>query len=351
MNFDLSEDVIVMRAEVRRVLRDRYPPGAVRGAVDAGRRFDTEAWSLLGELGWLGVAIPEVMGGSALGYEALAMITGELAAVVAPVPYASSMMAADAIAVFGSHAERERWLPGLASGEIIGCLAVAEWEDCSRTDGLVSGRLAPVPDGDLAGLLVTVIEGELLAVDLNQPQITRDELQSLDLVRASVRLTLESARAEPLGGGRADELLDRCAIIAAFEQVGGTEAALAMAVDYAKQRFAFGRPIGSFEAIKHKLADVYVALELARSNAYYGIWALDHVDALPVAASAARLSANDAYDLAARENIQTHGGMGFTWESDCHLHYRRARMLATSITDAPECSPPLSARGTIGATG
>ena len=334
MNFDLSEDVIAMRHEVRRLLRDRYPPGAVRSAVDAGQPFDRAAWSLLGELGWLGVSIPEQYGGSGLGYEALAMIAGELAAVVAPIPYLSSIKAAEAILRFGTEQQRERWLPSLASGAVIGCVALAGGESSWQgpptvVESALSGVLLPVSDGDIADLLVTEIEGKIVAIELAQDAAKCEILGSLDLVRASAKLSLDRACTHELSGGGKDELLDRLAIITAFEQVGGAEAALAMAADYAKQRFAFGRAVGSFEAIKHKLADVYVALELARSNAYYGIWALDHPEALPIAASAARISANEAYGFAARENIQVHGGMGFTWESDCHLHYRRARLAVT----------------------
>ena len=129
-----------------------------------------------------------------------------------------------------------------------------------------------------------------------------------------------------------ERIFDRAAIYLAFEQVGGAQAALDMAVDYSQNRFAFGRAIGSFQAIKHKLVNIYVDLELARANAYYGAWAMTN-DApdLPIAAAAARVSASEAFNHAARENIQTHGGMGFTWEFDCHLYYRRAKQLSLAI--------------------
>jgi acyl-CoA dehydrogenase len=130
-------------------------------------------------------------------------------------------------------------------------------------------------------------------------------------------------------------LLDRAAVLVAFEQVGGAQAALDMGREYAMGRFAFGRPIASFQAIKHKLVDMYVAIELARSNAYYGAWALStNAPELPVAAAAARVSATEAFWLAAKENIQTHGGMGFTWEFDCHLHYRRAKLTGLGLGSA-----------------
>ncbi len=141
-----------------------------------------------------------------------------------------------------------------------------------------------------------------------------------------------------VGWTTVQRLLDRAAILFAFEQVGGADAALQMARDYAMERFAFGRPIGSFQAIKHKLTDVYVALELARSNAYYGAWALSADAAeLPLAAATRSrvMSATDAFHLASKENIQTHGGVGFTWAFDCHLFYRRSKQLALRLGGAP----------------
>jgi acyl-CoA dehydrogenase len=341
MNFDFSEDVTLMREEVRRMLRDTFPRGSVRQAVDAGAPFDRAFWASIGEMGWLGVAIPERFGGSGLGYEALCMIAEEIGAALAPVPFASSIQqAAEAILLFGNDAQRKRWLPGLASGATIGCFALAEGPGDPREAGLatsfaagLTGTKLPVIDGDIADLCVVVARDGLWVVELDQPGIKREPLEALDLVRHSIRLTLDNAKAERLDGAQGwpdvQRLLDRTAILTAFEQVGGAQAALDMAVQFAKERYAFGRSIASFQAIKHKLADIYVALELARSNAWYGAWALENnASELPIAAAAARLAAIDAFSLAAKENIQVHGGMGFTWESDCHLYYRRARELA-----------------------
>jgi alkylation response protein AidB-like acyl-CoA dehydrogenase len=163
----------------------------------------------------------------------------------------------------------------------------------------------------------------------------------LDPTRSHARITFAAAPADTLAGSEGDDavrhLLDRAAIMMAFEQVGGAQAALDMGVAYAKDRYAFGRPIGSFQAIKHKLADVYVAVQLARSNAYYGAWAL-HTDAaeLPVAAALCRVAATEAGWQASKENIQTHGGMGFTWQFDCHMYYRRAKLLGLALGSARE---------------
>ena len=164
--------------------------------------------------------------------------------------------------------------------------------------------------------------------------------EPLDPTHNHARLAFEAAGAEVLGepGGweQVQTLLDRAAILVAFEQVGGADACLQMARTYAMERYAFGRPIGSFQAIKHKLADVYVALELARSNAYHGAWALSaDASELPVAAATVRVSATDAFHLASKENIQTHGGIGFTWQVDCHLFYRRSKQLGLVLGGAP----------------
>ncbi|MBJ7439524.1 MAG: acyl-CoA/acyl-ACP dehydrogenase [Sphingopyxis sp.] len=330
MNFDYSDDTLAMRDEVRRVLAERFPVGAVRQAADAGQRFDRGFWSLAAGMGWLGVAIPECFGGAALGEEVLCMIAEEMGAALAPVPFSSSiLMAAEALLRFGSEAQRECWLPRLASGETIGCLALAG--EIAEKGGRLFGVKLPVIDGDIADIALVAVHNALYLVELDQPEVRREAVDALDMVRVSARLTLDGAVAERLENADLALLTDRIAILTAFEQVGGARASLDMAVGYARDRYAFGRAIASFQAIKHKLADVYVALELARSNAYYGVWALENEDDLPVAASAARLAATEAYSLAAKENIQVHGGMGFTWEADCHLHYRRARELAVNL--------------------
>jgi alkylation response protein AidB-like acyl-CoA dehydrogenase len=171
-------------------------------------------------------------------------------------------------------------------------------------------------------------------VDLKGAGVSREPVKVIDPSRKAARVTFDGASAEPLGApGKGFAILEavynRAAILVAFEQIGGAEAALQMACDYARERYAFGRQIGSFQAIKHMLADCYVALELARSNCYHGAWALaTGADALPSAAAHARVAATIAYQQTSANNIQTHGGMGFTWEFDCHLHYRRSNHLA-----------------------
>src|SRR5205823_5085385 len=274
---------------------------------------------------------------------------------VAPTPFASTVyLAAEALLLAGSDGQKRHWLPRIAAGEAIGCLAVAEGPGvptpaavATRVDGgALMGTKAPVVDGDVADFAVVAARdgaaASLFLVDLHSPGVSRAPMTTVDPTRSVARISFANTPAERLGQPGAagwallERLLDRAAVLIAFEQVGGGQAALDMAREYAVGRFAFGRPIASFQAIKHKLADVYVAVELARSNAYYGAWALSSGAAeLPVAAAAARVSATDAFHLASKENIQTHGGMGFTWEADCHLFYRRAKLLATASGSAP----------------
>jgi alkylation response protein AidB-like acyl-CoA dehydrogenase len=262
-------------------------------------------------------------------------------------------LVAEALLLAGSEAQKRKWLPRIASGEIVGCLAMAEGAGAptprtvkTRAAGSrISGTKAPVADGDVADIAVVTARTDegglsLFLVDLSGAGVARTTLPTVDPTRSHARLTFDGAPAEPLGAAGAgiallERVLDRAAVLVAFEQVGGAQAALDMAREYALGRFAFGRPIASFQAIKHKLVDMYVGVELARSNAYYAAWALSTDAAeLPVAAAAARVSATEAYFHAAKENIQTHGGMGFTWEFDCHLHYRRAKLTGLGLGSA-----------------
>jgi alkylation response protein AidB-like acyl-CoA dehydrogenase len=322
----------------------------VRRILEGPEPYDKALWKEIAAMGWTGASIPEEYGGAGLGHLGLCVLAEELGSALAPVPFSSSIyLAAEAIMAGGSEAQKRTWLPKLASGEAIGTLALAEGPGKAdprrlRTtfrNGVLTGEKLPVPDGDVANVAVVVAQGErgvvLALADLEGAGVQRHSVETIDPSRSHARITFENAAAEPLGGASAGESLlrsvqDRAAVLFAFEQVGGAQRALEMARDYALERYAFGRPIGSFQAIKHKLADVYVATELARSNAYYGAWALSRDAAeLPLAAASARISANEAYFLAAKENIQVHGGMGYTWEFDCHLHYRRAKLLSLAL--------------------
>ena len=354
MNFDFSDDMKQLRDQAQKFLREHCPPKAARRVLEGEAAYDKALWGRLAEMGWLGAAVPEEFGGAGLGYEGLCVLAEELGAALAPVPFASSAyLATEAILAAGSEAQKQAHLPKLASGEKIGTLALAEGAGnpnpakikTSVASGKLSGTKLPVADGGIADLAVVLAlesgKPGLFLVDLGGAGVTRETVATIDPSRDHAKLVFTDAPAERLGaGGDGWELtrglLDRAAILIAFEQVGGAQTCLTMARDYALERYAFGRPIGSFQAIKHKLADVYIATELARSNAYYGAWALATGAAeLPLAAAAARVAATEAFHLASKENIQTHGGMGFTWEADCHLYYRRSKHLALTLGSLP----------------
>jgi acyl-CoA dehydrogenase len=196
-------------------------------------------------------------------------------------------------------------------------------------------------DGEAANVAIVLASSggqlSMALADLAEKGTGRERVATVDPTRKHARLTFDNVRAEPLGPAgqgwrQLNELYDAAAVYFAFEQIGGAESALWMARDYALERQAFGRQIGSYQGIKHKLADVFIKSELARSNAYYAAMMLAEKGAdLPIAAAAARVAATDAYEFAAKENIQTHGGIGFTWEANPQFHYRRARVLALNI--------------------
>jgi acyl-CoA dehydrogenase len=358
MNFDFSDDQKLLKEQVRKFLADKCPTKVVRRVLDGNETHAEEVWKGLVDLGVPGVGIPEEFGGLGLSPLELCVVAEEIGRAAAPVPFDTSVvLATEALKLAGSDAQKKKWLPLLAGGEAIGTLAIAEGPQPPRPrnirttfgGGRLNGKKVPVADGEAATFAVVLANTggqnssmgdravSLVLVDLKQSPVTARRVETIDPARKHAELTFNAASAELLGaegeGWRLlERLYDAAAVYFAFAQVGGAEAAMWMARDYALQRQAFGRAIGSYQAIKHKLADCYVKLELARSNAYYGAMMLTDGGAdLPLAAAAARIAATEAYDFAAKENIQTHGGIGFTWEADTQFHYRRARVMALSI--------------------
>ena len=349
MDFAYTPEQEELRALAREVLTDHATPQRVAEVEASEERVDRALWAALANAGLLGIAVPEEHGGSGLGMVELGILLEEIGRAVAPVPFSSSVcLATETIVRGGNEAQKRVWLPRLARGEVIGSLAWAEGAGNPEplmikarvAGGRLSGAKWPVADAGIADFSLVAARDErdevvLVLADLRAEGVQRNDLQTVDPTRNHARIEFARTPVERLPGDGWDllrGLLDGAAVLMAFEQIGGAAAALVMATEYAKQRYAFGRPIGSFQAIKHKLADVYIANELARSNAYYGAWALSRGAAeLPLAAAAARVSATDAFWLAAKENIQTHGGMGFTWAADCHLFYRRAKLTSLAL--------------------
>lgn len=351
MNFDYTDDQKALKEEARRFLGAVSPVSVVRSALEnPAEGFDRALWQRIGEQGWCGAAIPESYGGIGMGYVELCALAEELGRALAPVPFASTVyLFAEALLAGGTEAQKGDLLPQVASGGLIGTVACSEGPGvltadrigCKVRGGRLSGTKIPVTDGmaaDRAIVLALAEDGPgLFLADLHGEGVKRSGVSTIDPTRGAARIAFEGAPVELLGkGGDGLALLsrvhDRAAILLAFEQLGGSDRCLEMARDYALERYAFGRQIGSYQAIKHKLAEVFVKNEVARANAYYGAWALS-TDApeLPLAAAAARVAGSAAYWLASKENIQTHGGIGFTWEADCHFFYRRARHLGLAI--------------------
>ena len=362
MEFDFSAEQKELQAQVRRFLSDRCSRETVRAVLEGPQSCDLALWQSLGDLGYLGASIPQAYGGLGAGYLEACVIAEELGRALAPVPFASSIaLVAECLLAAGTEAQKLERLPGLATGRAVATLAVAESPGrvspgrlntiATVEDGAVrlSGSKLAVIDGDVADFaVVAAVEAagaqtmSLYLVDLKAEGVTRSQVPTIDPTRSHARIDFKAVAAQPLGEpGKGwailERVLDRAAVMVAFEQIGGADRALEMARDYALQRYAFGRPIGSMQAIKHMLADMYVSATLARSNGYYGAWALSSdVPELPEAAASARVSATQAYQHCARNNIQVHGGMGFTWQFDCHLYYRRSNLLALMLGSLSE---------------
>ena len=354
MNFDFSEDQKLLKEQVARYLSDNCSIDVVRGVLESEDYYSSSVWKGLVDLGLTGTTIPEEYGGLGLGPLELCVIAEELGRASAPVPFSSSVyLATEALKLFGTDQQKEEWLPQLAEGKIIATFALPESAiepnsnniQCSFSAGKVSGVKMPVADGSYADICIAVVKdnaknGDGIAmaiVKLDNSGVTKKSLSTLDQSRDHAELIFSNADADLMdnsddGWNEVQQILDIAAVLMAFEQIGGAEASLSMAKDYAMDRFAFGRQIGSYQAIKHKLADMYIKIELAKSNSYFGAMMLnDNGSDLKIAAAASRVAATDAFNYAAQENIQTHGGIGFTWEADTQFYYRRSQVLGLAL--------------------
>ena len=350
MNFDFSDDQKLLQKTARDYLAEHSPLAVCRKILESDQPYERPLWKGAAEMGWLGTVIPEEYGGAGFGHLELAVIAEEIGRALAPIPFSSSVyVATEALLKWGSAEQKKRLLPKLANGEAIGTFAFTEKAGQNDVEaiaakvsgGQLSGSKLPVTDGDVASFAVTAALGDkglsLYLVDLAGKGVARKALRGFDPSRSVARVDFDGARVEPLGTeGRGAEqaahLLDRAAVLMAFEQLGAAQACFDATKAFTLGRYAFGRPVASYQAIKHRLADMWCELELARSNAYYGAWALSNEQPeLGVAACIARIQASEALNLISEEMIQLHGGVGYTWEYDCHLFYRRAKALASAL--------------------
>jgi alkylation response protein AidB-like acyl-CoA dehydrogenase len=348
MNFDFSDDQKLLQRTAREYLAEHAPLSVCRAVLESEASYSESLWKGISELGWLGTTIPEAFGGAGMGRLEMAVLAEEVGRALAPVPFSSSMyLATEALLCFGSEAQKKKYLPKLATGEWIGTFANSERPGVPSAAGLktslaagkLTGAKVPVADGDIAHFaVVTAKSGSgvaLVIVDLGGNGVARSRVPSIDPSRSLASVRFDQAPAEVLvaddrGWAATEHLLDRAAVLMAFEQLGGAERAFDLTREFCLGRYAFGRPIASFQALKHRLADLYVEIQLTRSNSYYGAFTLSNDSPeLAVAACGARASASDTFELASREMVQMHGGVGFTWEFDCHLFYRRAKWLGS----------------------
>lgn len=349
MNFAFNEEQEELRRTVRSFLEAKSSEEAVREQMDTENGFDTAVWQQMGEqMGLQGLAIPEEYGGSGYGYIELIVILEEMGRALLCAPFFSTVvLAGNTLLHSGDDAAKADYLPGIASGETIAALALTEengrWDEQGVTatatqDGdtwKLSGTKTYVIDGHTATLLIVAARTDagvsLFAVDPSAEGVTRTSLATMDQTRKQARIDLDGVEGRLIGtdgGGweTLERVLDLAAVALAAEQVGGAQFVLEMAVQYAKDRVQFGRPIGSFQAIKHKCADMLLEVESAKSAAYYAGWCASELnDELPSVASLAKAYCSEAYFNATAENIQIHGGIGFTWEHPAHLYFKRAK--------------------------
>jgi len=350
MNLDFSDDQKFLQEEARKFLEKEGALLRNRNVLENESYIDTELWKKIVELGWTGIRIPEEYDGLGLGHLELCVIAEELGRFLAPVPYSSSVyLFTESIINYGSEQIKKEFLPKLVSGDIVGTLAVTEELHAPSASniqvtyesGKLNGKKIAVPDAKVSTHALVVAKStkgiSLQIVDLSSEGVLIEHQETIDESRGHFSITFKNAEAQLIGDEVSgweiyESIINQAAVLFSYEQIGGSQASLDMAVNYAKERYAFGRPIGSYQAIKHKLADMYIALTLAKSNCYYAAWALstDSSD-LPSASATARVSATKAYQLCSKENIQTHGGNGFTWEYDCHMFYRRSKLLSLNI--------------------
>ncbi len=365
MNFAFTEEQDELRNSVRRFLDDKSSSPAVRELMETTEGYDKAVWDqMANQLGLQGLAIPEEFGGSGYSFIELGIVLEGMGRSLLCAPFFSSaVLATTALLQSGDDAAKKEYLPGIASGETIATLAFTEqsgrWDEEGITtpatqsgdsggpdsvgDWTITGEKMFVVDGHVANLIIVAARTgkgvSLFAVDPSDSSVTREALSTMDQTRKQARVEFNNTPARLIGtdgGGWAtmNTTLDLAAVALANEQVGGAQKVLEMSVEYAKVRVQFGRPIGSFQAIKHKCADMLLEVESAKSAAYYAAWcAAEMNDELPVTASLAKAYCSDAYFHSAAENIQIHGGIGFTWEHDAHLYFKRAKSMELFLGD------------------
>ena len=321
MNFDFTDDQQAIKRTANEMLAARFKPERVRELAEAGG-YDDDAWKEMSELGWAGIFIDEDHGGQGLGIVELVILLEELGYALAPVPFLSNAAAGLALQLAGTDEQRERWLPGIASGEARGTVGL-----------LRDGEARLVPDADAAEVIVLIAPGGSTSV-VSASDADVEPYETMDRTRRFARVRADGG--EPLAGDHL-AVAERLVTALSAETVGVAQKAMEMAVEYARERKQFGRAIGSYQAVSHRCAQMLLEVEGSRSAAYYAAWCADaEPDSLPAAASMAKAYSSDAGWRVCGSSLQVHGGIGFTWEHDLHFYLKRAKTNAVLFGSASE---------------
>ena len=355
MYFAFSQEQEDFKASLRNLLVDQMPTSRVRESFQAG--YDKGLWKVLtNEMAITGLHLPEALGGQGFTYQETALVMAELGRCLAPVPVLATNLAIEAIRACGTPEQQAALIPDLAGGERIGAVAVAATRDLepatatvsatSTSDGPVLDGVVPLAlHGHVADLLVVpAVDGgavRLFVVEASAPGVAVTQLPSLDLTRPVSEVRLSAAPAHRLDGDGTTTALERFAdgarLLIAFESLGAAERCLELAVEYARTRHQFNRPIGSFQAIKHLCSDMAIELDASLGAAMYAAMTADEdTDEFAAVAGLVKAQASEVFTQCASYVIQVHGGIGFTWEHDCHLYYRRAKANEVLLGDIDE---------------
>ena len=365
MDFGFSEDQDILRKSARDFLAAECPMTTVRRLMEDEIGFSEDLWRKMAELGWVGLVFPEAFGGAGLDMVDLVVVLEEMGRAVMPGPFLSTVLLGGlAIAEGGNEEQKKRWLRPLAEGKLKATLAVLEengkWDESgielkASVDGAgyrLAGTKLFVPDAHTADLiLVAARTGKkggaedltLFAIEVPNRSVKVTQLKTMDQTRRLCEVVLDQVRVGPehvigtVGGAGAllQRVTDRAKVGLCAEMCGGAERVLEMSVEYAKVRVQFDKPIGSFQAIQHKCANMLLQVEAAKSATYYAAWAVaNDVPEAPLAAAMAKAYTSDAYRTIAGEGIQIHGGIGFTWEHDMHIYFKRAKGSEFTFGDA-----------------
>jgi alkylation response protein AidB-like acyl-CoA dehydrogenase len=360
MNFSFSDDQILLKNSVRSALDEQCKPAHVRAMMEDAKGYGEGLWSEMAKLGWLGLPFAEEYGGAGLGLVELCLVLEELGRAAYPGPYFSSVVLGGlGLMLDGSAAQKERWLPAVASGTARLSAALVEesldWDPTSTTatalpiggGWTLSGVKRFVPWAHVADAVLVPArapEGlSLFLVDPKSPRVTLTPMQGIDLGMrwSEMRLSDVAVKSDAVvgqvggAGSRLDALLRRAAVCSSAEMLGAAHRCLDMSVEYAKVREQFGQPIGSFQAIRHRCAEMLLAVDNAHSAVYYAAWALSAgAEDAAVAASICKSYVSEAARQVCGDAIQVHGGIGFTWEYDLHLYFKRAKALEPFYGDA-----------------